>query len=177
MLVLGGGSVSNKICKKVNGVTHCPSCFREPNFEVMNLLPLFCLAVLALAGCATSGSAKERPNPAGVYRETTDSPPMFIMEEFTLRPDGSGTNRLSSTLVKKGKKVSAAQGRGQGKWYFKGKRLYYESTNVFTSDFEGIESPITRKMTHIFEIDENGDLLRIPPRGHPYVAGRFVKQK
>jgi hypothetical protein len=102
---------------------------------------------------------------------------MFIMEEFTLRSDGSGTNRLSSTLVKRGKKVSAAKGKGQGKWYFKGKRLYYESTNLFTSELESIKSPITRTMTHIFEIDANGDLLRIPPKGHPYVAGRFVKQK
>jgi len=141
----------------------------------MKLLPL--LAVLLLAGCATSDSAKERPSPAGVYRETTNVPPMFIMEEFRLKPDGSGTNRLSSTLMKKGKKVSAAKGKGQGKWYFRDKRLYYESTNVFTSELENIKSPITRTMTHIFEIDANGDLLRIPPKGHPYVAGRFVKQK
>ena len=143
----------------------------------MKLLPLLCLAVIPLAGCAASDSATERPNPAGVYRETSNIPPMFMLEEFTLKADGSAANRLSCTITKDGKKISAAKGKGEGRWYFKGKRLFYESTNVFTSDFEGIESPITRKMTHIFEIDANGDLLRIPPRGHPYVAGRFVKQK
>ncbi len=49
----------------------------------MKLLPLLCLSVLLLAGCATIDSAKERPNPAGAANFSK------------IDADGSGTVTLA----------------------------------------------------------------------------------
>jgi hypothetical protein len=153
----------------------------------MKFLPLLCLSVLLLAGCATSDSAKERPNPAGVYRETINIPRvMYAWEEFALRADGGGSQRMSMVI---GKSKSKPKGEineyfeGQGKWRFRGDKLVFRDnrTRAWPSPFIYLQSllmpnkPLT--IEDIFEIDENGDLLRIPPIGHPYYAGRFVKQK
>ncbi len=155
---------------------------------VMKRLSLLYLAVLTLAGCATSDSAKEHPNPVGVYRDTSNILPVaYFWEEFALRADGSGTNRMSMVI---GKSKSKPKGEineyfeSKGTWRFQGDKIVYQDTNsridpvgdFFLALFNPEEPRSSLSSRHVFSIDSNGDLLRIPPKGHPYYAGRFVKQ-
>lgn len=135
------------------------------------------LLALLVAGCAEIGPVADRPDPSGVYIEKAGDKVWKFEEKFTFRADGSGTSGLSFILIKSGKPVSAAKGRGKGNWFFRGERLIFEATSTFTSDLDGVASPVARRTKDVFEIDANGDLLRIAPRNQPYIAGRFVKQR
>ena len=83
-----------------------------------------------------------------------------------------------------GKKVYVIKTKGT--WRIKGNKIFYRDDGKLVQpslvDFLlatfNPNAPRTGLSTcHVFAIDANGDLLRIPPRGHPYYAGRFVKQK
>ncbi len=87
-----------------------------------------------------------------------------------------------------GKKVYVI--KTTGTWRFEGKRLVFqgpktsavfEDVHPWPAPFTGLKSLLTpnrpKPTRYDFRIDTNGDLLRIPPRGHPYYAGRFVKQQ
>jgi len=73
-----------------------------------------------------------------------------------------------------------------GTWRSEGRKIFYQDNGkpaesplieFFLATFNPKAPRASLSERHVFAIDSNGDLLRIPPRGHPYYAGRFVKQK
>ncbi len=161
------------------------------------------MLTLAVAGCTSLENAGLRPNPSGLYVEEDefDLSSLAGTEEFQLFQDGKGVSRLKfgatsptigilresrfpmTTMRRGGKKFYTVESKGR--WSFKGDKLFYQDTDsridhigdFFLAVFNPKEPRSSLSSRHVFSIDSNGDLLRIPPRGHPYYAGRFVKQK
>jgi len=169
----------------------------------MKLPALFCVLALAAVGCSTLENTNSRPSPSGLYvkEDEFDLGSRMGTEEIQLFQDGTGISRLKfgvtypmigilresrfplTTIRKGGKKFYAVESKGR--WSFKGGKLFYQDIDsridhigdFFLAVFNPKEDRSGLSSRHVFSIDRNGDLLRIPPRGHPYYAGRFVKQK
>jgi hypothetical protein len=165
----------------------------------LSLLPLL------VAGCASLKQTDPRPELSGRYAEPVDPDltevyELIGSEEFEFFPDGTAENRwilgkitqdisvkdIPTRIVTErrgGKKIYLI--KDVGTWRFRGDRVIYQE------DGKPVEPPIvdfllatfnpkapraSLSTRHVFTIDANGDLLRIPPKGHPYYAGRFAKQ-
>ena len=168
---------------------------------------LFSLLALLVAGCVSFKEADARPELSGRYAEPLDPDladvyELIGREEFEFFPDGRAVNRwilgkkmrdiLGTDLVvterRDGQKIYVI--KTTGTWRFEGKRLVFqgpkqsavfEDVSPWPAPFTRLKSLLApnkpRPTRYEFRIDTNGDLLRIPPRGHPYLAGRFVKDK
>jgi hypothetical protein len=168
----------------------------------MKIPPLFCVLALALVGCSSLENTNSRPSPSGLYVEEDEYD--FIrtvgIEEFEIFPDGTAVSRWKFSpsspviavlkesqvplLTKRegGKKIYLMENKGT--WRFRGDKIVYQDSesridpvgDFFLAVFNPKEHRSTLSARYVFSINSNGDLLRIPPRGHPYYAGRFVKQ-
>ncbi len=127
-------------------------------------------------------------------------------EEFEFFPDGTAISlwifgsKLRNLLLKdlpaqlpippvvterrNAKKVYVLKTKGT--WRVKGNKIVYQDDGMpaepplvdfFLATFNPKAPRASLSERHVFAIDTNGDLLRIPPRGHPYYAGRFIKQR
>jgi hypothetical protein len=165
------------------------------------------LLALLVAGCASLKETDHQPDVSGRYTEPFDPDladvyELVSREELEFFPDGRAVNRwilgkkmrdiLGTDLVvaerRDGQKIYVI--KTTGTWRFEGKRLVFqgqqslavfEDVRPWPAPFTGLKSLLApnkpRPTRYDFRVDTNGDLLRIPPRGHPYYAGRFVKQK
>ena len=168
---------------------------------------LLSLWAFLAVGCAGLKLASLQPNLIGRYAEPLDPDltelyELIGREEFEFFPDGRAVSRR--ILGKKGRDILGTdfvvtERRGgqkiyviktTGTWRLEGKRLVFqgqqslavfEDVRPWPAPFTALKSLLApNKPTptrYDFRIDTNGDLLRLPPRGHPYYAGRFVKQK
>jgi hypothetical protein len=169
----------------------------------MMLPALFCIFTLAIVGCSGIEVTTPRSNPSGLYVEEDefDLSNLVGTEEIQLLQDGTGVSRRKfgatspairvlrdsrirlTTTRESGNKVYVLEFKG--KWKLRGDKIFYQDDKAridhigdfFLAVFNPKEPRSSLSARHVFSIDSNGDLLRIPPRGHPYYAGKFVKQK
>lgn len=167
---------------------------------------LLSLVALLVAGCSSLEKAPARPDLSGRYAKSSDSDlpnfdKLYGTKEFEFFPDGTAVKRVilgkimrdivlerspESVVTERrgGKKVYMI--KNAGTWRIKGDKIIYQDDGMavapplvdFFRETFNLKAPRARLSSrHIFTVDANGDLMRIPPRGHAYYAGRFVKQK
>jgi hypothetical protein len=163
------------------------------------------LLALLVAGCASLKETDHQPDVSGRYTEPFDPDladvyELVSREELEFFTDGTAVSRwkfaASSPVIsvlkesqvplltkrEGGKKIYLMENKGT--WRFRGDKIVYQDSesridpvgDFFLAVFNPKEPRSSLSSRHVFSIDSNGDLLRIPPRGHPYYAGRFVKQ-
>lgn len=164
------------------------------------------LLALLVAGCASLKETEPRPELSGRYAEPVDpdstiAHELIGKEEFEFFPDGTAVSRwilgkitrdislkdIPTRIVterRNGKKVYVT--KTEGTWRIKGDKVFYQEdgkpvqpplVDFLFATFNPSAPRASLSTRHVFAIDANGDLLRIPPRCHSYYAGRFVKEK
>ena len=196
-----------KFAKKVNGVVaRCYSLPTWPSVVLVKAPLLLSLLALLVAGCTSIKDTNSRPALSGRYAEPVDpdstiAHELIGKEEFEFFPDGTAVSRwilgkimrdislknIPTRIVterRNGKKVYVT--KTEGTWRMKGDKVFYQDdgklaepslVDFFLATFNPKAPRAGLSSRHVFAIDTNGDLLRIPPRGHSYYAGRFVKDE
>jgi len=167
---------------------------------------LLSLMALWIAGCTSLKETNPQSSLSGRYVEPRDPDLTEVYEligneEFEFFPDGTAVSRwilgkimrdislkdIPTRIVterRNGKKVYVT--KTEGTWRMKGDKVFYQDdgklaepslVDFFLATFNPKAPRAGLSSRHVFAIDTNGDLLRIPPRGHSYYAGRFVKQQ
>jgi hypothetical protein len=164
------------------------------------------LLALLVTGCASFKEIDPLPELSGRYVEPLDPDladvyELIGREEFEFFPDGKAIYRWIHSkkgrdLILKFSSVSIVTERRGGKkvyvtkdvgtWRIKGDKIIYQDdgkpaepllVDFLLATFNPKAPRASLSERHVFAIDTNGDLLRIPPRCHSYYAGRFVKEK
>ncbi len=165
---------------------------------------LLSLMAVWIAGCTSLKETNPQSSLSGRYVEPRDPDLTEVYEligneEFEFFPDGKAIYRwihskkgrdlilkFSSVPIvterRGGKKVYVT--KDVGTWRIKGDKIIYQDdgkpaepllVDFLLTTFNPKAPRASLSERHVFAIDSNVDLLRIPPRGHPYYAGRFVK--